>query len=231
MTSPSPPPERSPDATGDEHDSATALGSHWFERPGSRPPGAESPTLVQGAVPEDAAPDRVEGEIRRFGPGVTAADQAPPTADTAVTAVTAAALWHGGPPPPGGRHRGSRLRGLRRYALAAVVLVAVLGVLLWQRYGQPITVERVAARADAVTLGCEGTADIVGVVGTNGQPGTLVYRWVRSDGTTSDLLREKVTRGQHRAELRLLWTFTGRGDIGARAELRIVSPSAHHSTA
>ena len=75
--------------------------------------------------------------------------------------------------------------------------------------------------------GCDGTADVVGVVKTNGRPGTVTYRWVRSDGTTSGLLREKLTRGQKQARLHLLWTFHGRGEYRAAAELRIVSPSAH----
>ncbi|GLF96935.1 hypothetical protein [Streptomyces yaizuensis] len=228
MTDPRTPHERCPDAAGGDTDSATALGSHWFERPAAgRPAGAEKPTPIGPAVPQDARPDRVDGDVRRFGPGVTVPAPAAPTA------VTAVAVWHGdGTPPPDRRTRRTvRLRRLRRWALAAAVLVTVLALLTWQRYGQSIAVENVSARPGSPTLGCEGTADIVGVVGTNGRPGTLVYRWVRSDGTTSGLLREKLARGQEQARLRLLWSFTGRGDYSARAELRVVSPSAHRSTA
>ncbi|MER6915095.1 hypothetical protein ABT354_25750 [Streptomyces sp. NPDC000594] len=227
MTSPRPPHERCPDLADGGDDSATALGSHWFERPAGRPPGAEHPTLVQGGDPDDAVPDRVEGEVRRFGPGVTVPTGPPQDAGT-----TAVGVWRDGPPPGEPRHRrGGRLRGLRRYALAAVVLLTVLALLAWQRYGRSIEVEAVSARSGNGTLGCEQTASVVGTVATNGRPGTLVYRWIRSDGTSSGLLRERLGRGQERATLRMLWSFTGRGDHRARAELRIVSPSSHRGEA
>jgi hypothetical protein len=203
--------------------SATALGSQWFERPDPEP-APEADTLVRGGQPASVTPDRVEGEVLRFGPGVTAAVQ------NRNRAGTAAALWHGtlpgqpaGPQPPRGRHRG----GLRRYALAATVLVAVLAFLAWQRHGPALAVEDVTVHTAAEGPGCDGTADVVGVVGTNGRPGTVTYRWVRSDGTSSGLLRETVTRGQKQARLHLLWTFRGRGEYLAGAELRVTSPSRH----
>jgi hypothetical protein len=67
--------------------------------------------------------------------------------------------------------------------------------------------------------------DIVGLVRTNGRPGTLSYRWTRSDGTASGVLREGVVRGQRQARLHLLWTFQGEGHYTARAELQILSPA------
>ncbi len=87
---------------GDDEYSATVLGSHWF----SGPPAAAEPV----------APDRVEGSVLRFGPGVTAAMPAPFPVSAALAA-------------PPRRRRGA---GLRRYALAAVVLAAVLAYLGWQ---------------------------------------------------------------------------------------------------
>ncbi|MFK4600370.1 hypothetical protein [Streptomyces pristinaespiralis] len=72
---------------------------------------------------------------------------------------------------------------------------------------------------------------MVGLVRTDGRPGTLTYRWVRSDGTDSGLLRERVVRGQKQARLHLLWTFEGRGEYRAGAELRILSPSRHSAAA
>jgi hypothetical protein len=203
--------------------SATALGSQWFERPDPEP-GPTADTLVQGGLPTGAAPDRVEGEVLRFGPGVTAVVQKRNRADTT------AALWHGtlpGAPAAQRQPRERRRGGLRRYALAATVLAAVLAFLAWQRYGPALAVEDVSVRTVADGPGCDGTADVVGVVATNGRPGTMTYRWVRSDGTSSGLLREKVTRGQKQARLHLLWTFRGRGEYRAGAELRIVSPSRH----
>ncbi|WKV75561.1 hypothetical protein AW27_030985 [Streptomyces sp. PCS3-D2] len=180
---------------GDDY-SATVLGSHWF----SGPPGA----------PEPVAPDRVEGSVLRFGPGVTAAMPAPFPLDAAV-AVAAAPR----------RRRGA---GLRRYALAATVLAAVLAYLGWQRFGPGIEVRDVAVSTDPAGPGCDGTADVVAVVATDGRPGTLAYRWVRSDGTKSEKLTERVPRGQREARLHLLWTFRGAGTYQAKAELQLLSP-------
>ncbi|MFD6974439.1 hypothetical protein [Streptomyces sp. NPDC059979] len=184
-----------PRAPQDNDDySATVLGSHWF----SGPP----------ATAEPVAPDRVEGSVLRFGPGVTAAMPAP----FPVSAVVAA---------PARRRRGA---GLRRYALAAVVLAAVLAYLGWQRFGPALEVRDVAVTTDPKGPSCDATADVVAVVGTNGRPGTLTYRWIRSDGTRSERLTERVPRGQREARLHLLWTFQGTGNYPARAELQLLSP-------
>jgi hypothetical protein len=218
---------------GEDGYSATALGSQWFERPQPEPL-PEAATLVRGGrLASGAEPDRVEGEVLRFGPGVTAVVQnrnliRNPNSDTP------AALWHGTLPgrPAEPQHAPDRRRGgLRRYALAGTVLLAVLVFLAWQRYGPGLAVEDVAVRTAAAGPGCDDTADVVGVIGTNGRPGTVTYRWVRSDGTSSELLREKMTRGQKEARLHLLWTFHGRGEFRAGAELRIVSPSPRTATA
>ncbi|MGW0120354.1 hypothetical protein [Streptomyces sp. NPDC003327] len=187
----------------DDGYSATELGSHWF----------------QGPVPPPT-PDRVEGEVLRFGPGVTRA-----AARRAADTPTAAEIWHGtlpGAPPP----RPARPRSRRRYALAGLILAAVLVFLAWREYGPGVAVRDVTVTAPARPPGCDGTADVVGLVRTDGRPGTVTYHWERSDGTRSATLREKVARGQREARLHLLWTFQGVGTHEAVARLVITSPSA-----
>ena len=147
----------------------------------------------------------------RFGPGVTAAD-AHRTHGTLPALVPA-------PPPPA-----PPSRRLRRHALPALVLVCVIAFLAWQRLGPPLAVRSVAVTAQPTALGCDSTADIVGLVTTNGRPGTLTYRWIRSDGTASGVLREVMVRGQSQARVHLLWTFQGEGHRTARADLRVLSP-------
>ncbi|MBT2365478.1 hypothetical protein J7E88_09130 [Streptomyces sp. ISL-10] len=242
---------------GDEEYSATALGSHWFEHP-EHPEHPEprdavdTPTAVLGhslpdatavlghSLPDatavladplpgarDAVPDRAEGDVLRFGPGVTAAVRRQDGAPTNVD------IWHGtlagqsgsGGPP---RRRG---RALRRSAPVVLALLAVLAFLAWQRFGPGVSVRGVAVRTPADGPGCDGTADVVGVVRTDGRPGTLTYRWLRGDGTTSGPLHEKVTRGQQQARLHLRWTFHGRGEYHAHAELEVMSPSRHTASA
>ncbi|MGW2615075.1 hypothetical protein [Streptomyces sp. NPDC001500] len=204
--------------------SATVLASHWVQRPcepdttlveplATQPRGPATPapaqTPTRGWAPTPTAtPDRVEGTVLRFGPGVTAAvarrtDRTLPTLPPAP------------PRPP---------RRVRRHALPALVLICVIAFLAWQRLGPPLTAGAVRVSAAPAALGCDGTADIVGLVATNGRAGTLSYRWTRSDGTTSGVLREVLVRGQKQARLHLLWTFQGRGHYAARAELRVLSP-------
>lgn len=89
--------------------SATALGSHWFERPETQPASdtatlvqpapdtattvqdkPDTTTLIQVEPPASVAPDRVEGEVLRFGPGVTAA-----VLHRNGGSNTTAEIWHG----------------------------------------------------------------------------------------------------------------------------------------
>ncbi|MFD8228731.1 hypothetical protein ACFV16_31855 [Streptomyces massasporeus] len=181
--------------------SATVLASHWIQRPGA------DETLVEPATEERSTPpDRLEGTVLRFGPGVTA---------------TATHRTHRMPattPPPAPRRR-----PLRRHTLPVLVVLCVLALLAWQRLGQPLKVGAITVTARPTALGCDGTAQIVALVTTNGRPGTLSYRWIRSDGTTSGVLEEVLVRGQKRARLHLRWTFQGPGQHPARAELRILS--------
>ncbi|CAM5343655.1 hypothetical protein SAVIM338S_01098 [Streptomyces avidinii] len=244
---------RAPQGEDDAY-SATVLGSHWISGPPQRPdaterleapdehatrrletpadggtlrletpaegaterleapaPGTtrqlEAPAAASGTrrLPGEAVPDRVEGSVLRFGPGVTAALPLPfPVAPA--------------PRPPRPRS------GWRRYTLAAVILLAVLGYLAWQRYGPALEVRDVAVTTDAAGPACDATADVVAVVRTNGRAGVLTYRWVRSDGTRSEQLTERVPSGRHEARLHLLWTFQGAGTYPATAELQLVSP-------
>ncbi|QXE39603.1 hypothetical protein KQY30_34755 [Streptomyces sp. GMY02] len=201
------------------------LGSHWFQGPDSDSDAAPEPAPDPVPAPPTApAPDRIEGEVLRFGPGVTAAVR------NRHYENSTAALWHGplpGQPEEPRRAPERRAGGPRRYALAAAVLLAVLLYLTWQRYGPALAVRDVTVRAAAHGAECDGTSDIVATVRTNGRPGTLTYRWIRSDGTSSGTLREKLTQGQSETRLHLLWTFRGRGEYRATAELRITEPSRH----
>ncbi|MFD5426102.1 hypothetical protein [Streptomyces sp. NPDC127084] len=188
-------------AEPDDEYSATVLASHWIERPAD--PGQEDVTI----------PDRTDGTVLRFGPG-----------------VTATTVWHGAlpgaaAPPPAPERPVSRLAGLRRYTLAIVILVGVLCYLGWDRYGSGVAVRDLSVSTAADGPGCDGTAVITAVVETNGRRGTLVYQWVRNDGTVSEELTERLAHGQRQARLKLRWTFHGEGVFDARAEVRITSPA------
>ncbi|MFJ6984821.1 MULTISPECIES: hypothetical protein [unclassified Streptomyces] len=232
-----PPPSQPPAPSDSAEYSATVLASHWVQRPESDPTAVlDEPTAAAGdrtavlddptAVPDDrtavldgppvgtgaaAAPVPLpEGTVLRFGPGVTAALARQPHRTLPV--VT---------PPPGRPRRG----GPRRYALPVLVLLAAVLFLLWRGgTGSGPGVREVSVTAARDTLACDSTAGVVGVVRTDGRPGTLSYRWVRSDGTSSAVRHATVVRGQRTVRLELLWTFEGPGRLRAVAELRVLSP-------
>jgi hypothetical protein len=160
-------------------------------------------------VPSATVPDRVEGTVLRFGPGVAAATAHRIHSTLPVT------------PPPVPRS------ALRRYTLPALIFLCVLAFLAWQRLGPSVEVRDVSVTARPAALGCGETAQILAQVTTNGRPGTITYRWFRSNGTSSGVLRERLPRGQHHAILSLRWTFEGKGHRAGRAELRVLTPSMH----
>ncbi|MEE1831558.1 hypothetical protein [Streptomyces sp. SP17KL33] len=211
--------------------SATVLASHWIQRPVPDETLADETladvTLVESTVaeatveqPSTAAasqstpPDRIDGTLLRFGPGVT-------NVVAQRTHRTLPALQ-----PP----RAPRRRRLRRHALPVLVLLGVLAFLAWQRLGPPLEVGTVTVTARPTVLQCDSTADIVAVVATNGGPGTFSYRWIRSDGTRSGVLKEVMVRGQRQARVHLRWTFQDKGHRTAKVELRVLSPGTPTAT-
>ncbi|MEU1514571.1 hypothetical protein ABZ490_20815 [Streptomyces sp. NPDC005811] len=187
-------------------------------------PGSDDRTAVAGAGSGggEAVPrGRVDGTVLRFGPGVTARPGATAGSADGVHTVTVPAA------PPARRHR-----RLRRHALPALVLVAAVLFLLWRQYDTPgLSVRGVSAAAERDSTGCDATADVVGVVRTDGHAGRLSYRWVRNDGTRSDVLHATVAEGRREVRVHLLWTFQGQGHYAATAELRVLSPGARTARA
>ncbi|MDX3073769.1 hypothetical protein ACIP98_05695 [Streptomyces sp. NPDC088354] len=218
-----PPADERPEPGADY--SATVLAEHWA-------PAAAAPTLREPvpaaparpatrSEPSLTLPDRVDGEVMRFGPGVT-------PAAAARAASVAAEVWHGTLRPPAvpGTQAASRRRGPRRYVLAGAVLLAVLAYLAWQRFGPVLAVREVTVAAVPSAPSCDTRVDVIATVRTNGRAGTLTYRWLRNDGTSSGPLYEKVPGGRDTTRLHLLWTFHGHGSYDARAELRVSAPGS-----
>jgi hypothetical protein len=168
------------------------------------------------AEPEPAP----ESGVLHFGPGV------PPLGLT----DTAVDVWRGTAERTTRQAPRGRLHWLRRYRLAAVVLAIVLAWLFWQRQTADLRIIQVTARTSSV-LECDGTAEVVAVVKSNGAAGAFTYEWNRSDGTSSGPREERLARGQDETRLRLLWTFHGKGTSKATAQLVIKSPGRHTASA
>ena len=163
-------------------------------------------------------------EFRRVGQGVPVpTPEAGPRASE-IDPATAAA-WHGIPPK---KPRRALLRG---WLLPLLVLVGVIILLLWQRIGGPLSVTGASASAGTPSIGCDSTEIVTATLHTNGDAGTIVYRWVRSDGTVSDELRQTVSKGTNQIHVVLRWAFTGHGSMHALATIDVESPGAASAVA
>lgn len=128
-------------------------------------------------------------------------------------------VWRGVTQGPVSRRSRSRL-GSRSRSFGLLVLLLAAALLAWQQLpSAELAVTEVTVTVHPDELGCDGTAEVIAVVLTNGAAGSLRYRWLRSDGTDSGELRERVRAGQLEVRLPLLWRFHGTGTHRARAML------------
>ncbi|MQS16843.1 hypothetical protein F7Q99_32820 [Streptomyces kaniharaensis] len=174
-------------------------------------------TASLGATLVDVSPDEQPlgpGELRRFGPGV------PPQA---------AAVWHGEAAPDVSEPR--RPRRMWRWLVPVAVVLVVLALLFWRFHTPALAVNGVSVTTDPAGPGCGGTAVVTAAVETNGGAGTIRYRWLRSDGSTSDEIVQDVRSGVHRTDLVLRWSFEGQGSLQATTTLEILSPSTRTAAA
>ncbi|MGW2745416.1 hypothetical protein [Streptomyces sp. NPDC001450] len=154
------------------------------------------------------------GEILlRFGPGVPADEQ-----------DVLRARWRAEAAVPARQ----RPRRRRRGWVISTAAVAIAAVLLWLLLRPAPAPEVVAVRvqAPAGTLHCGQTADLAGVVTTDGHGGPVTYRWLRGDGQDSGELVRTAHRGERRFRVHLRWTVRGPGRFQGTARLRI----AHRRT-
>ncbi|WP_339135224.1 hypothetical protein WJM95_35210 [Streptomyces sp. f51] len=197
-------------------DQATLLGkrNRTPAGPSATPAGPLAATPVGATTPAPTGEDEDDGEILlRFGPGVPLEAQ-----------DVLRAQWRTAPVPPGSCPRRRR----RRAWIATTAFLAGAAVLLWLllRPSPAPTVTAVEVRAPAGRLHCGQTADLVGVVTTDGRGGPVTYRWLRSDGHDSGELVRMARRGERRVTVHLRWTVRGPGGFRGTARLWV----AHQHT-
>ncbi|MER6468431.1 hypothetical protein [Streptomyces collinus] len=183
---------------------------------GHRPVRQDAQATVLGkrnrssSVPVPVRDGEEPGEILlRFGPGVPVAEQ-----------DALRARWRGAEAVPApARTRTRRRRG----GLVTAAVLAVAAVLLWLllRPDPAPAVLAVRVQAPAGVLHCGGTADLVGVVTTDGRGGPVTYRWLRGDGQDSGELVHQARRGERRVRVHLRWTVRGPGRFRGTARLRV----------
>ncbi|MEV7807148.1 hypothetical protein AB0O28_29800 [Microbispora sp. NPDC088329] len=191
--------------------------------PSSGPPpvassGGEAVTLLD-------LPDAVDdpGDVMmRFGPGVP-------------TETTAAQIWRSGQTSAAitttqqAGVAAPRRPRRRRAAWAGTLLLAILiaVVILWLRQtsAAPLAVSDVDVKAPKKTVRCDGRADFVGVVTTNGEAGSIRYVWIRSDDREPIEQEQRISPGDTSVNLPLHWKVAGSGSFKGTATLRVLSPT------
>lgn len=73
------------------------------------------------------------------------------------------------------------------------------------------------------SVGCSGTADIIGTISTNGHGGPVTYEWVRN-GVADPAVVADDASGSDTVRVTLNWAFHGKGTGEAVAELRVLKP-------
>ena len=166
--------------------------------------GQAGPSSVAPATPPPAAPVR-------FGPGLSGGAAPPPVPDWAK------------PTQPTRRRSRRWLSVLSTFVTLAII--AAVAVILWMRAHNVFKVTSVAvAPAAAPGNKCDVTVDVVGSVVTNGRGGQITYQWIRNGTVTSPVATAVVGSGQTVEPLHLNWSFHGKGNYQATAELRVLSP-------
>ncbi|MGW2566176.1 hypothetical protein [Streptomyces sp. NPDC001537] len=153
------------------------------------------------------------GILLRFGPGVPAEGQ-----------DVLRARWRTEAAVPAS----PRSRRGRRGWIVSTAVVAIAAVLLWLllRPAPAPEVVSVRVQAPAGPLHCGQTADLTGVVTTDGHGGPVTYRWLRADGQDSGELVRTADHGERRVKVHLRWTVRGSGRFRGTARLRITHQPA-----
>jgi serine/threonine protein kinase len=119
-------------------------------------------------------------------------------------------------------------RGLVSTLITAAI-VAGVGVYLWEREHQTLKITKVAVTAANPSVGCNGTADIIGTISTNGHGGTISYQWVENGVAQSALVADDAS-GSDKVQVPLKWAFHGKGTGQAVAELRVLNPQQQEAS-
>jgi len=130
--------------------------------------------------------------------------------------------WPAPAPPP-------RRRPRRRWAgllstLITIALAAGVWTYVYYRTHEKLTITHVVVSVPIKTVGCNGTADIIGTITTNGHGGPISYQWVRDTAAPMPTLVADDASGKNTVQVELKWAFHGKGAGEAVATLRVLTP-------
>jgi hypothetical protein len=211
------------------------------------PQSARATVVVPERMPELPAPGAVGAPAAVGAPGAVAAPPwesvGPPTAPPVPFPVPSQPGPPGRSAPQAATSRAESVpewpvarRGSRRPVWRGVVstmitaaIVAGVGVYLWERAHQTLKITGVAVSPTSQSVGCDGTADIIGTISTNGHGGSISYQWVRGAEADPPLVVDDAS-GSNTVQVTLKWAFHGKGTGQAVAKLRVLDPQQDESS-
>jgi hypothetical protein len=113
--------------------------------------------------------------------------------------------------------------------LVTAAIVAGVGAYLWEREHQTLKITNVHVTSANASVGCSGTADIIGKISTNGHGGTIRYQWVENKVAKPPLVADDAS-GSNQVQVDLKWAFHGKGTGQAVAELLVLDPQRAESS-
>jgi hypothetical protein len=126
-------------------------------------------------------------------------------------------------PPPRPRPRRRRWAGLLS-TLITLALAAGVWAYVYYRTHDKLTITAVTVTVANQAPKCNGTADIVGTITTNGHGGPVSYQWVEGTEPPSSALVVDDGSGKNTVQVHLEWRFHGKGTVQAVAKLRVLTP-------
>jgi hypothetical protein len=105
-------------------------------------------------------------------------------------------------------------------------VVAGVGAYLWERAHQTLKITGAFLTAANQSVGCNGTADLIGTISTNGHGGPITYQWVRGEVADAPHVIDGAS-GSDTVQVTLKWAFHGKGTGKAVAELRVLDPQQY----
>jgi eukaryotic-like serine/threonine-protein kinase len=174
--------------------------------------------------------------------------QAPPFQSAPPPAVPQAPVWQapvrpgqapaganaGGmpnwPTPPPRRRTRRRWTGLLS-TLVTLSLAAGVWIYVYHRTHDKLTITKVnvVVKDPNKSVGCNGTADIIGTITTNSYGGSISYQWVSNTTPTPTLVVDDAS-GKSTVQVEFKWKFHGKGAGQAVARLRVLTPDAVDSS-
>ena len=134
----------------------------------------------------------------------------------------------GGPPawptPPPRRPR-RRWRGVLSTLLTLAIAAGVWAYVYERNHGK-LAISSVTVDSANQSVGCNGTAHIIGTINTNGRGGPISYEWISDTRTKPKVLTAQDESGSNTVKVSLNWAFHGKGTGTAVAKLSVLSPNA-----